>query len=104
MVGMLLTERIDAQNFRLRESSPGYCSAWHVAGDPTLIAIQQGVLRIILRDGSHRDFQSGDILIAQDHLPEGVLFDPGQHGHKAEVLGKKTLKAVHIKLSERVIL
>ena len=35
--GMYLTERLNAENFRLRSSLAGYSSHWHVAGDPTLI-------------------------------------------------------------------
>ena len=68
--GMLLTEQISALNLRLRESEVGYASDWHVAGDPTLILVQQGVLRILLRDGSAKDFSAGDAFIAQDYLPK----------------------------------
>ena len=96
--GMLLTDRIDAQNFRLRESKPGYEADWHMAGDATLIIVQAGVLRIELRDGSFRDFKAGDQFIAADTLPSGVDFDSEKHGHKALVIGEETLRAVHIKL------
>ena len=96
--GMLLTDRINAQNFRLRQSEPGYEADWHMAGDPTLIAIQAGTLRIILRDGSHQDFKAGDMFIAADNLPEGMAFDAEKHGHQAKVVGDETLRAVHIKL------
>jgi hypothetical protein len=97
--GMLLTEQISALNLRLRESEAGYTSDWHVAGDPTLIIIQQGCLRIFLRDQSYRDFFVGDAFIAKDYLPNGVDFDCTKHGHSAEVIGESFLKAVHIKLS-----
>lgn len=97
--GMILTERIEAQNLRLRESAPGYTTDWHVAGDPTLIIIQQGTLCITLQDGSHRSFNAGDSFIAKDYLPEGLKFNSQIHGHKAAVMGAETLKAVHIKLA-----
>ncbi|GAB5526263.1 MAG: hypothetical protein Roseis2KO_41350 [Roseivirga sp.] len=96
--GMILTDRIDAQNLRLRESAPGYQTDWHVAGDATLIIIQQGTLRISLRSGQSMDFTKGDAFIARDYLPEHIDFDNERHGHKAEVLGNEALIAVHIKL------
>jgi hypothetical protein len=99
--GMDLTDRIDALNLRLRESAPGYQSDWHVAGDPTLIIIQAGTLRISLRDQSFCDFGAGDAFIARDYLPQGVDFDPDVHGHQATVLGAVRLKAVHIKLARQ---
>lgn len=102
MGGMLLTNRIDAQNLRLRESVAGYKTDFHVAGDPTLIIIQQGVLRVTLLNGDFKDFSSGDLFIAKDYLPETISFDPKKHGHKAEVLGDEVLKAVHVKLSNIV--
>lgn len=99
--GMVLTDRIETQNLRLRESAPGYQTDWHVAGDPTLIIIQQGILRISLQDESYKDFIPGDAFIAKDYLPEGLDFEASIHGHRAEVLGMETLKAVHIKLGLR---
>ena len=94
----MLSHRIDAQNFRLRESEPGYETDWHLAGDPTLIIIRQGILRITLRNGSYLDFNAGDLFIAADNLPEDLVFDDKKHGHKAMVMGEETLQAVHIKL------
>lgn len=96
--GMLLTQRIDAKNFRIRESNAGYRTDWHIAGDPTFISIQQGVLRITLQDGTSKDFKAGDSFIAADFLPESIDFDPTIHGHRAEVVGEEKLVAIHIKL------
>ena len=96
--GMLLSRRIEARNFRLRLSEPGYETAWHLAGDPTLIIVQNGTLRIELRDGSFREFSSGEQFIAADNLPADIPFDEEKHGHRAQVLGTETLRAVHIKL------
>lgn len=98
--GMLLSERIPGQYFRLRESLPGYSTDWHLSGDPTLIIIQKGILRISLQNGIYKDFKSGDMFIAADNLPENIVFDPNIHGHRAEVLGDETLLALHIKLAD----
>jgi hypothetical protein len=104
--GLLISPRIGAANFRHRRSEPGYCSSWHVAGDPTLVIIRTGTLRIGLRDGGYRDFTSGDQFIAQDRLDNnGLPFDSSSttHGHTAQViLGSTPLLAVHIKLVEYV--
>ena len=97
--GMYICARQDALNFRHRMSNPGYCSSWHIAGDPTLIIIRSGTLRIGLRDGSYKDFSAGDQFIARDKLPDGSVFDDKVHGHTAEVIGNEQLFAVHIKLS-----
>lgn len=97
---MLLSEQIGALNLRLRTSEAGYHSDWHVAGDPTLIVVQQGILRIILRDHSYRDFAAGDAFVAKDRLQDDkTVFDPTLHGHRAEVIGDEDLLAIHIKLS-----
>jgi hypothetical protein len=71
-----------------------------LSGDPTLIIIQKGILRISLQNGIYKDFKSGDMFIAADNLPENIVFDPKIHGHRAEVLGDETLLAVHIKLAD----
>ena len=73
--GMLLTERINAQNFRLRESKASYKADWHIAGDATLIIVQKGVLRITLQNKSYRDFKAGEMFIAKDDLPSDVSFN-----------------------------
>ena len=96
--GMLLTDRIDAQNFRIRASAPGYVTDWHLACDPTLIIVQQGTLRISLQTGEHQVFSAGDMFIAADNLPEDTTFDSSKHGHKAAVIGDTPFKAIHIKL------
>lgn len=98
--GLFISERQNALNFRHRMSQPGYCSDWHVAGDPTLIIIRKGTLRIGLRDNSYRDFMPGDMFIAQDRLKEDVAFNHDIHGHTAKLIGSDTLLAVHIKLEK----
>lgn len=97
--GLFISPRQQALNFRHRMSEPGYVSDWHVAGDPTLLLIRTGTLRIGLRDGSFRDFVAGDAFIAQDRLLENTPFDDEVHGHTAQVIGEQVLTAVHIKLS-----
>lgn len=97
--GMLLSDQIGAHNLRIRESEPGYSANWHIAGDPTLIIIQNGRLRITLQSGEYNDFVAGEMFIAADRLPDQVVFDSQLHGHKAEVIGDEPLRAVHIKLA-----
>lgn len=97
--GLFISPRQTALNFRHRMSYPGYFSDWHVAGDPTLIIIRSGTLRIGLRDDSYRDFFAGDVFVAQDKLPTNVSFDNNVHGHTAQVLGDHQLIAFHLKLS-----
>lgn len=96
---MQLSPRIGCSSLRLRTSEPGYESTWHVAGDPTLIVVQRGTLRLILRDGQIRDFTVGDAFIAADVVPAGLVFDANLHGHRAEVIGEERLEAIHIKLT-----
>ena len=96
--GMYLSEQQRAINFRLRKSDAGYFADWHVAGDPTLISVSQGTLRISLRNGEYRDFSDGDMFIAKDCLLPGAEFDPKIHGHTAEVISENPLTAIHIKL------
>ncbi|MBX2850145.1 MAG: hypothetical protein KTR15_00200 [Phycisphaeraceae bacterium] len=97
--GMLLSQRIDCSSLRLRASEPGYQADWHVAGDPTLIIVRAGRLRITLHDGGERDFGPGDAFIAADHVPDGQGFDHALHGHRAKAVGDNPIEAVHIKLA-----
>jgi hypothetical protein len=97
--GLVLSPRLGASSLRLRRSAPGYHAGWHVSGEPVLIVVRAGTLRIGLRGGGHRDFSAGDAFIAADALPDGEPFDPEVHGHTASVVGETPLEAVHIKLA-----
>lgn len=101
--GLFITDRQDALNFRYRISDPGYFSSWHIAGDPTLIIIRSGTLRLTLRNGEYRDFSAGELFIAQDTLQEDESFDSALHGHTAALMGDEKLQAVHIKLANKVL-
>lgn len=96
--GMFISQRQTAVNFRHRKSSPGYYSDWHVAGDPTLIIVQQGCIELTLRNNQSRCFNSGQQFIAADYLPIDSVFND-THGHRARVIGEQEFQAVHIKLS-----
>lgn len=96
--GMFLSPRIECASLRLRQSKPGYTTDWHVAGEPVLIIVQRGTLRIGLHDGEKRDFNEGEAFIAADTLPQGQPFEPDRHGHTARVVSETTLRAIHIKL------
>jgi len=62
-----LSDQIGAVNFRLRRSE-GYSADYHVAGDPTLLIVLSGTMRIELPSGERRDFSKGDMYIAEDYL------------------------------------
>ena len=96
-----LSDPIDAVNFRLRQSSSDYESSYHVAGDPTLLIILTGSVRIELRNGEYRDFSAGELFIAEDYLSPDTEFDGNTHGHKAAVLGEEAFSALHLKLERR---
>ena len=98
-----LSEQISAENFRLRTSYAQYSSDFHVAGDPTLILVLTGILRIELRSGKYQDFTAGEMFIANDYLTADVEFNETLHGHRAEVVGAQELKALHLKLEKRAI-
>lgn len=98
--GMILSPRVGCGSLRLRQSEPGYFADWHVAGDPVLIIVRRGTLRIGLRSGEARDFGAGDAFIAADRVPDGKAFNADVHGHTAEVVGDAMLEAIHIKLED----
>jgi len=98
--GMFLSEQLKALNFRLRRSAAAYRADWHVAGDPTLIVVLAGTVRISLRGGDYRDFTAGEMFIAKDRLLTGEAFDDSRHGHSAEVISDCALNAIHIKLDK----
>lgn len=98
--GMFLSPRIGCSSMRLRQSKPGYATDWHVAGDPVLIIVQSGTLRIGLHAGDARDFHPGEAFIAADKLPKCQTFDSTHHGHTAKVVSETTLQAIHIKLND----
>lgn len=97
----LLSGQMDAVNFRLRTSPAGYLSDWHVAGDPTLLVILAGQVKIELRSGESKVFGTGDMFVAEDFLTEDTQFSETDHGHRAEVIGTDALKALHLKLAYR---
>lgn len=96
--GMFLTEQIASKNLRIRKSDVGYETDFHLSGDPTLIIILKGTLKIELQNGEFKTFSAGNTFIAKDNLPENMVFDNKIHGHKASVIGNETLEAIHIKL------
>ena len=97
----MLSSRVNAENFRLRRSDSSYSSDWHVAGDPTLLIVLQGSLKITLRNGSAKQFNQGQMFIAEDYLATGIEFDKALHGHRAQVIGEQECLAIHLKLSYR---
>ena len=95
-----LSDQIPAINFRLRRSE-AYSSDYHVAGDPTLLIVLSGTIRIELPSGETRDFTQGDLYIAEDYLEANTVFTQGFHGHRAKMVGEAAYQALHIKLERR---
>ena len=95
-----LSDQIAAVNFRLRRSE-NYKAGFHVAGDPTLLMVLSGTMRITLPSGEYRDFSQGAIYIAEDYLADGIEFQTRLHGHSAQTLGDVPYQALHLKLSKR---
>ena len=96
-----LSEQINAENFRLRSSDSSFSSNWHVAGDPTLLVVLAGGVKIELRDGDYRNFGAGQMFVAEDFLVPGIEFDETIHGHRAETVGDDELRNLHLKLAAR---
>lgn len=96
--GMFLTDQIASKNFRIRKSNVGYETDFHLAGDATFIVILKGSMKIELQNGDYKIFSAGYYFIANDNLPENIIFDSKIHGHKASVVGDESLEAIHIKL------
>lgn len=97
----MLSEQQDCVNFRLRYSDPAFASDYHVAGDPTLLIVLSGTVRIELRNGEYKDFGAGNMFVAEDYLLPEVSFDAEVHGHRAEVVGDEALRVLHLKLEKR---
>lgn len=95
-----LSDQISSVNFRLRRSID-YQASFHVAGDPTLLVVLSGTMRITLPNGEFRDFSQGDMYIAQDYLGANIDFKIGIHGHSARTIGDAPYRALHLKLAKR---
>lgn len=96
----MLSDQIQAINFRLRTSDHNYASGWHVAGDPTLLIVLSGTVRIELRSGESQEFTNGQMFIAQDYLRGDTEYDDSLHGHRAEVVGDSPISVLHLKLEK----
>jgi len=97
-----LSDQISAVNFRVRRSV-GYRADFHVAGDPTLLIVLSGTMRIELPSGEHRDFSKGNMYIAEDYLAAGIAFKSGKHGDSARTVGDAPYEALHLKLLRREV-
>ena len=89
-----LSQQIDAVNFRLRSSDTSYVSGFHVAGDPTLLIILSGTVRIELHNGDSREFNAGEMFVAEDYLHEPCDFNENTHNlldNRAKALLTTTL-------------
>ncbi len=97
----MLSDQQECVNFRLRYSDPSFSSDFHVAGDPTLLVVLEGTVRISLQNGEYKDFSAGNMFVAEDYLNADTEFDSAIHGHSAKVIGDASLRVLHLKLEKR---
>ena len=81
----------EAEDLQLRQSPPGFSSAFHCTGTPQWLFVLQGIMEIGLQDGSSRQFKAGQHFYSADTLPEGATFDPQKHGHCSRQVGDEPL-------------
>jgi len=86
-----------SSGYQLRESPPGFRSAWHCTPKPQWVFILQGEMEIGLRDGSTRVFRPGGHFYSADTLPAGATFDPNLHGHWSAQRGPDPLITLFVK-------
>ena len=86
-----LSAWIQAEGLQLRQSPPGFSSAFHCTGTPKWLFVLQGIMEIGLQDGSSRQFKAGQHFYSADTLPEGATFDPQKHGHCSRQVGNEPL-------------
>lgn len=82
---------------QLRESPPGFASAFHCTGTPQWVFVLSGRMEIGLQDGSTRSFGPGEHFWSADVLPEGATFDPAVHGHRSRAVGDAPLRTVFVR-------
>lgn len=89
--GLFLSTLRPSGGLQLRQSPPGYRMDFHCTVNPAWTFVLGGALEIGLPDGTTRLFEAGTHFYAQDHLPEGAVFDPTVHGHCTRQVGDATL-------------
>ncbi len=83
--------------YQLRESPPGFRSAWHCTPQPQWVFILSGEMEIGLRDGTSRVFRAGEHFYSADTVPQGESFDAARHGHWSAQRGAGPLRTLFVK-------
>ena len=83
--------------WQLRQSPPGFASAFHCTGTPQWLIVLAGCMEIRLQDGSTRRFDPGQGFYSNDTLPPGASFDPGLHGHASRQVGVEALVTMFVR-------
>lgn len=92
-----LTALAPSGGWQLRESPPGFESAFHCTGEPQWLVVLQGFMEIGLQDGSTRVFGPGQAFYSNDVLPHGASFDPAVHGHRSRLIGEQALRTLFVR-------
>ena len=92
-----LSAWIQAEGLQLRQSPPGFSSAFHCTGTPQWLFVLQGIMEIGLQDGSTRVFGPGECFYSNDTLPPGATFDAKLHGHRSRLLGDDALVTLFVR-------
>ena len=92
-----LSEIKESNGHQFRYSPIGFKSDFHCSDEPQLVIILQGIMKIILKDGSSKTFKAGEYFFSNDLLPENETFDIKKHGHKSANVSHEPLITLFIK-------
>lgn len=92
-----LSAPMPVAELQLRESPPGFASAFHCTGTPQWVIVLSGRMEIGLQDGTTRTFGPGEHFWSADVLPEGATFEPSVHGHRSRAVGDLPLRTAFVR-------
>ncbi len=92
-----LSEIFASGGYQLRESPPGFRSAFHCTTAPQWVFVLQGRMEIGLQDGTTRVFSPGQHFYSSDTLPAGATFDAAVHGHRSRQVGEEPLVTLFVR-------
>jgi hypothetical protein len=92
-----LSAPMPMREMQLRQSPPGFQSAFHCTETPQWLFVLAGCMEIGLQDGSTRRFRAGDHFYSADTLPPGTSFDASVHGHCSRAIGEEALVTLFVR-------
>ena len=82
---------IEAKTIKIFRAPPEFAMEWHPAPSKQFIMVLSGAMEVESGDGEKRQFQTGNVLLAEDTTGQG---------HKTRTVGKKELVCAWIKINE----